>query len=281
MRYRITHATSYAYAEPVPLGHNVARLRPRDTAAQRCLRFEFSVAPSPAWRRDRIDFFGNHAIHFSLQEPHDGLSATAVSEVELAPPEPPSSSAPWEEALGRPDLRAFTFASPFVDPSPGLADYARPSFPPGRPLHQAALDLTARIHADFRYVPGATAVGTPAAEVMRTREGVCQDFAHLEIGCLRALGLAARYVSGYALTDPPPGQDRVPGVDASHAWLAVALPGAGWVDLDPTRGGIPAGTHVTIGWARDYGDLPPLKGVLLGGRGQSLKVSVDMVPLNP
>lgn len=279
MRVRITHATSYVYAEAVPLCHNVARIRPRDTATQRCLSYSLAITPLPAWRRDRLDFFGNHATHFSVQEPHEGLSVVAVGELELAPPGPRPVSGPWEEAVGRQDVLPFRFASPFVQPDAALADYARPSFPPGRPLIEAALDLTARIHADFRYVPGVTAVGTPAAEVLRTRQGVCQDFAHLQIGCLRALGLAARYVSGYALTDPPPGGLRVPGADASHAWLAVAVPGAGWVDLDPTRGGIPDGTHATIGWARDYGDLPPLKGVLLGGRGQSLKVAVDMLPL--
>jgi transglutaminase-like putative cysteine protease len=291
VRYQITHRTEYTYGETVPLCHNVARLRPRDLPRQTCLRHELAVSPAPAFRRDRLDFFGNHVSSFSLQEPHRGLSVTARSEVDVGAPVDGLvlPGVPWEEAVARlsmgpePELRAaraFVFASPRARHDAGLAGYARPSFPPGRPLAEAVLDLTRRIHDEFRFVPGVTSVGTTPEEVFRTREGVCQDFAHLEIACLRSMGLAARYVSGYVLTDPPAGSLRLPGADASHAWIAVHHPGFGWVDYDPTRGAMPGDAHVTAAWARDYDDVAPIKGVLIGGLNQTLKVAVDLVPLS-
>ena len=279
MRYRIRHATEFAYDEPVTLCHNVARLRPRACFGQVCTRFDLFLDPRPAYRRDRVDFFGNPATDFSLEEPHHRLSVVSELEVDLASAVAPPPGPPWESAVHPLEARAFAFSSPLAQTGRGPADYARVSFTPGRPLVEAALDLSGRIHADFRFVPGATTVGTPVDEVLRKREGVCQDFAHLEIACLRSLGLAARYVSGYALTDPPEGGERIPGGDASHAWLSVFIPGWGWLDVDPTRGRRPDATHATLGWGRDYADLPPLKGVLLGGSGQSLKVAVDMIPL--
>ena len=251
----------------------------------------WSLAPPPAFLRERVDFFGNHVASFSLQESHQGLSVTANSDVEVGPL-PDASQAPdltWEEAVAQlasaPDptlrsARAFVFPSPRAGPSPDLADYARPSFPPGRPLSEAILDLTRRIHDEFRFVPGATSVGTSTAEVFRSRKGVCQDFAHLEISCIRSLGLAARYVSGYVLTDPPAGSPRLEGADASHAWLSVHYPGTGWIDVDPTRGAIPGDTHITAAWARDYDDVAPIKGVLIGGWHQTLNVAVDLVPVS-
>ena len=290
MKYRIRHVTEYEYDEAVPLCQNVARLHPRDTHRQRCLSHELLVSPVPALRRDRIDFFGNPISCFSLQEPHSALSVAALSEVELGPADDPGTCAavPWEAAVAalasaeEPHARAarpFVFESPHVRHEAALAEYARPSFTPGRPLVESVLDLTRRIHAEFKFVAGATTVGTPVLDVLASREGVCQDFAHLEIGCLRSLGLAARYVSGYVRTKPAPGKERLVGVDASHAWLGMFLPGYGWLDFDPTHGAMPADAHITAAWARDYTDVAPLKGVLIGGRGQSLKVSVEVEPL--
>jgi transglutaminase-like putative cysteine protease len=194
----------------------------------------------------------------------------------------------WEEAKGilasgvDPEVRLarqFVFESPQIRHQPALADYARPSFAPGRLLSDSLLDLTARIHADFRFEKGSTSVGTPVMEVFQSREGVCQDFAHLQIACLRSLGLAARYVSGYIVTEPPPGQPRQPGADASHAWMSAFVPGTGWLDVDPTQGRMAGEDHITVAWARDYDDVAPLKGILLGGQQQSLRVAVDVVPV--
>lgn len=289
MKYTVVHTTEYSYGDPVPLCHNVARLRPRDSDRQTCLRHSLTIYPAPSVRRDRTDFFGNHATSFSVQKPHLKLVVTARSEVEVSAADLPGAlfPVPWEEAVGAlssprdPDARrarAFVFESPHILHDPALADYARPSFSPGRPLAECALDLTCRIHADFQFVKGTTGIGTPLAEVFRSRQGVCQDFAHIEIACLRSLGLAARYVSGYIVTEPPPGQPRLIGADASHAWLSTYLPGSGWLDLDPTQGTAPGDDHVTVAWARDYSDVAPLKGILLGGQQQSLRVAVDVLP---
>jgi len=290
VRYDIVHVTEYAYTDPVPLCHNVARLRPRDTDRQTCLRHELRITPVPAIHRDLRDLFGNPFASFSVQHPHLQLTVTALSEVEVAPPAGPDGLFPvtWEESVSLlasardADARAakaFVFESPQIRHDPDLALYAAPSFTPGRPLAEALLDLTHRIHADFRFVNGATMVGTPVKDVFLSRQGVCQDFAHLEIACLRSLGLAARYVSGYIVTEPPPGQPRQVGADASHAWVAAFIPGSGWLDLDPTQGKSADEGHITVAWARDYDDVAPLKGILLGGRQQSLRVAVDVVPI--
>jgi transglutaminase-like putative cysteine protease len=290
VKYEIIHVTEYSYAEAVPLCHNVARMRPRETDGQTCLRHELTVTPVPAILRERTDFFGNPVAAFSVQNPHLKLSVVARSEVDVHASSSSSGLFPmsWEEAVGvlssgrDPDARMarqFVFDSPQVRSDRVLAEYAGASFPAGRPLAEAVLDLTRRIHEDFRFAKGTTSVGTPVLEVFRSRQGVCQDFAHLEIACLRSMGLAARYVSGYILTEPPPGQPRQPGADASHAWVSVFNPGSGWMDVDPTQGGIAGLDHITVAWARDYDDLAPLKGILLGGLQQSLRVAVDVVPL--
>jgi transglutaminase-like putative cysteine protease len=290
VRYGIVHVTEYAYTDPVPLCHNVARLRPRDTERQTCLRHELTVSPAPAILRDHRDLYGNLFASFSVQNPHLKLTVTARSEVEVAAPAGAAGLFPttWEEAVailaeGRDPAaraaKAFVFESPQIRHDPELARYAAPSFAPGRPLTEALLDLTRRIHDDFRFVNGATTVGTPVLDVFRQRQGVCQDFAHLEIACLRSLGLAARYVSGYIVTEPPPGQPRQVGADASHAWVSAFIPGSGWLDVDPTQGTLADEGHLTVAWARDYDDVAPLKGILLGGRQQSLRVAVDVVPI--
>jgi len=290
VRYEIVHVTEYAYDEAVPLCHNVARLRPRETERQTCLRHDLNVSPSPVVFRERVDFFGNPVTSFSVQNTHVALSVTARSEVEVQSPSSPSGLFPmaWEEAVailatGRDPgvrlARQFVFESPRIRHDLALRDYAAPCFPPGRPLAEALLDLTQRIHADFRFQKGSTSVGSSVQEVFQSRQGVCQDFAHLQIGCLRSLGLAARYVSGYIVTEPPPGQPRQVGADASHAWISAFVPGTGWLDLDPTQGRMADEGHITVAWARDYDDVAPLKGILLGGRQQSLRVAVDVVPV--
>jgi transglutaminase-like putative cysteine protease len=301
MIYRVTHTTTYAYSEPVTLCHNLVHLTPRDTPGQKSRHHQLLVSPLPAVAKSHTDFFGNHAQFFTVQEPHKRLSVTARSSTHVTPIPPPDAhqTPPWEQtrAALETDHSAhgletyqFAFDSPYVKTSPELADYAAGSFPAGRPLLDALLDLTRRIHHDFRYDHTATTVATPIHEVLRLRRGVCQDFAHLQIGCLRSLGLAARYVSGYLLTNPPPGQQRLIGADASHAWLSVYCPvqeeGPGpwtagaWIDVDPTNNQIPSHKHITLAWGRDYDDVSPIKGVVLGGGDHSVAVGVDVALAN-
>lgn len=289
MKYRITHRTEYFYGETVPLCHNLIRLRPRDTATQVCVGYELATDPAPANQRDRVDFFGNHTTWMAIQQPHRKLSIRSKSEVEVTArsKEETSESPAWDEvpAMLRARLDAtslgvleYTFESPYVPKDAALADYARPSFPSGRALLECVTEFTRRIFKEFTFDRDATNISTPVLNVLESRRGVCQDFAHLAIGCLRSLGLAARYVSGYLATTPPPGKERLVGADASHAWISVFIPEIGWVDFDPTNGLIPAGDHITVGWARDYDDLSPVKGVMVGGDRHSLNYSVDVVP---
>jgi len=290
VKFRITHSTRYEYEESIPLSHNLVRLRPRDQGTQTCLSHELFVLPAPAVRTVGLDYFGNSVTWFSLQEPHMVLRIAAQSDVQVDPPvrQDFEQSMPWEQALqiliaapNRDTLsaRQFSFESPYIPLSPDLAEYARASFTPGRPFLQCLFDLTERIYKDFKFLPGSTAVGTPVADVLRLRRGVCQDFAHLQIGCLRSLGFAVRYVSGYIATQPPPGKERLVGADASHAWLSVFAPGFGWVDFDPTNGVMPSDSHITLAWGRDYEDVGPAKGILIGGKHHWLDVSVDVVSI--
>jgi transglutaminase-like putative cysteine protease len=290
MRYHVVHKTGYSYNDMVPLCYNEIRLTPRQTSRQSVVSHELRIHPVAAERHDRIDFFGNNVTWMAIQEPHRELLVHADSVVDVAPPPEPKDDMPWERAgdalSGRLDgealsARQYQFASPFVPRDERLADYARPSFAPGRPLVAAALDLTLRICHDFTFDSGATTIGTPVLQVLEHRHGVCQDFAHLEIGCLRSLGITARYVSGYVVTRPPPGKPRLVGADASHAWIAVFVPSIGWVDYDPTNGVIPSSEHLTLGWGRDFGDLSPVKGVMTGGRRHTLSYSVDIEPIPP
>ena len=289
MKYEVTHCTTYHYSEPVTLGHSSTHLTPRTLARQRCLANRLVILPVPSCLRSWTDYFGNEVTYFTVEEEHRELAVTAISEVAMETPQP-SAALPamaWEEARDAVrrhrdavDLSAapFAFDSPCILRDDRLASYAAMSFTPGCPLLEAALDLTGRIFHEFKYDPTATSVSTPTMEVFEKRRGVCQDFAHLEIGCLRSLGLAARYVSGYLLTDPRPGQPRLVGADASHAWLSVFCPGQGWIDLDPTNNVIPVMRHVTVAWGRDYGDVCPIKGIFLGGGSHWMTVAVDVVP---
>ncbi|PWV60141.1 transglutaminase family protein [Plasticicumulans acidivorans] len=292
MNYRVTHRTTYRYSGRVSLCHNEARLLPRETPSQFVGETKLVIEPKPAIYHERRDFFGNRVVYFSIQDLHQVLKVTATSHITGAPRVlPPDAASPaWDEVarvvrrlpeLGALEARQFMLESPFIRPSHELLDYARPSFAPDRPLLEAVLDLNRRIFKDFTYDPGFSTLATPLSQVLEERRGVCQDFAHLAIGCLRSLGLAARYVSGYLETLPPPGKERLVGADASHAWLAVFIPGLGWVDLDPTNDCLPGERHVTLAWGRDYSDVAPLKGVMIGGGTHALDVSVDVMPLRP
>jgi transglutaminase-like putative cysteine protease len=290
MKYRVSHTTVYHYSDPVPLGHNETHLTPRRCARQECPGNQMLIQPSPAIMETWSDYFGNLVSFFALEEDHEALTVTSTSTVEVFEPiyPLPAATPAWEsvrdalaEARDAESLAAvlFRFDSPYVRRHPRLTEYADVSFTPGRPLLEAALDLTGRIYREFKYDRTATRVNTPTLELFENRRGVCQDFAHLQIACLRSIGLAARYVSGYLLTDPPPGQARLVGADASHAWLSLYCPGAGWLDLDPTNNQMPGLRHVTIAWGRDYGDVCPIKGVVIGGGQHTMSVAVDVVPV--
>lgn len=289
MKYRISHRTVYRYGAPVSHCLNLAHLRPRDGGRQRCLEARLRVDPNPDLEREWNDFYGNWVWHFAVQRAHQTLAVTATSLVEVGPPPEPDPIArvmPWDQVPGHlqesrlegeQDARQYLLASPFVPLAPELRDFAAPSFPPGRPLAEAVADLTGRIHREFAYDPEFSTVATPLTQVLAARRGVCQDFAHLGIACLRGFGLPARYVSGYLETLPPPGRAKLQGSDASHAWFATYLPGCGWVDFDPTND-MPAGErHITVAWGRDYGDVAPLRGVVTGGGEHTLEVAVDVV----
>jgi len=282
MRYRITHTTEFLYEAPVGLCYNEARLLPRALPHQKVIAASLGITPPPRDRFDRLDFFGNRTSYFSIQEPHDTMVVTATSEVDVsAPVLPAAGSLPaWElvrERL-RNDLEgmSYTLESPMVAVDAQLLDYARPSFTPGRAIDEAVADLMQRIYTEFTYDPEFSSIATPLRDVMEHRSGVCQDFAHLAIGCLRSHGLAARYVSGYIETLPPPGKEKLVGADASHAWFSVSVPGVGWIDYDPTNNHRPRDQHITLAWGRDFADVTPLKGVAYGGGEHELKVAVDV-----
>jgi len=288
MRYAIRHLTRYRYDNAISLCHNEAHLLPRGTASQRVLSARLTVVPHPAERHERRDFFGNRTLYFSVESAHKEMLVTAESRVEVHPTPPSDADAtpPWElvprllqSERTEPHLDAAQYLadSPYAARSAELLAYARPSFPEGRPVLEAVTDLMGRIYTELTYDPHFTTIATPLDEVLEHKRGVCQDFAHLGIACLRSLGLPARYVSGYLETDPPPGQEKLEGADASHAWFAVFVPALGWVELDPTNNQIPGERHITVAWGRDFGDVTPLKGVMLGSGEHALEVGVDVV----
>ena len=288
-RYTVEHETRYRYRVPVAQSWQLAHLRPRTLPWQRLLAHELRIAPAPDERRDALDSFGNGVTHFSLHAAHAELRVSMRSAVEVGerPTAPVQSALSWEDVRsalqGMPpggDLLPALMTEPtrLVPWSDAAARYAEASFAPGRDWLEAAADLMHRIHADFVFEPGATSVGTSIDEVLRLRRGVCQDFAHLMIGCLRRQGLAARYMSGYLLTDPPPGRPRLLGADVSHAWVAAYAPGHGWVEFDPTNDRLADARYITLAWGADFADAVPLRGVLLGGRGQRMSVEVSVIP---
>lgn len=291
MIYDIVHRTSYAYQTPASFSQHLLRLTPRVDAEQRAIATEISVTPKPETLERDIDMFGNVEHLATVREPHDALEVVARSRVERSAPEGliADASAPWEEArdaaLGQRRLPAMT-AAPFAYPTAmteadiAIEDYAKRSLTPGRPVLAAAQELTARIFEDFEYAPGVTDAETPPAEAFAAGKGVCQDFAHVMLAALRAYRVPARYVSGYLRTVPPEGEARLQGADASHAWISVWDPVFSWVDFDPTNNAMPGQDHIALAWGRDYADVAPVSGLVIGAGAQSLNVSVDVAPLS-
>ena len=299
MLLHVTHETRYAYSPPVETAQHLAHLKPRTTLSQRLVSHALTVSPKPAQRSESPDVYGNARAFFALDSTHEELVVTAESVVETSPPLLSPAAArelPWEEVRerfryakgARFDAAAeFVFPSHYVPRHDDFAAYARPSFAPGRPLFDAAMDLALRMYADFTYESNSTEINTPAIDALAQRRGVCQDFAHIMIACLRSLSLPARYVSGYLLTQPPPGQPRLVGADASHAWVSVYLPGEAmgdgggdgeWVDFDPTNGRTSGEDYVTVAIGRDFSDVSPMRGVLRGGAQHTLDVAVTVRP---
>ncbi len=286
---QVRHETTTRYATRVEVACHVAYLFPQTNERQRLEECELDINPAPTKKTSSRDMFGNVRTCFALYAPHDELQVTSVSRVRLlsVPMQESTESAPWEDVVRRLRYAAgavfepateFVYASPFVPLLGALRDYAAASFSTQRPYLDAAIGLMHRIHADFVYESGVTEISTPLTEVFKQRRGVCQDFAHVMLGCLRALGLPARYVSGYLLTKAPPGQPRLLGADASHAWVSVWCPHLGWNDLDPTNDVRVASSHVTLAVGRDYGDVMPLRGVIQGGGEHTLSVAVSVIP---
>jgi transglutaminase-like putative cysteine protease len=312
VKYRITHTTLYHYSQSVGLCQNEAKLQPRNFWRQHCHNSRFDIEPTPVDFRERIDFFGNRVAYFAIQQPHTQLIVTAISEVTIFPRQKTLdlfNQMTWEQVRGLLqettlqaqsqsqqgqsqiqiqnqdqtleilDAKQYVLDSPMVTITPELANYAQSSFLPNRTLVDVVHDLMQCIYKDFTYDPAFTTIATPLSEVLSFRRGVCQDFAHLAIGCLRAYGIAARYISGYVETLPEPGKQRLVGADASHAWFSVYIPGIGWLDFDPTNNTVPLNQHITLAWGRDYADVTPLKGIAFGGGQHTLSVSVDVLRL--
>ena len=287
MIFDVSHRTAYAYGRPVLQSQHLLHLAPREGARQRVLRHGLLIEPAPSAQVERFDYFGNSTTILTVDDEHTELVIHARSTVEVRAPDLPipALSAPWEAVASRArrskgeidvGVLQFVSASRHTRIGAEVLSYARPSFPPQRPILDATLDLTRRIYVDFTFDSTATDISTPVSHVLQERRGVCQDFAHLALTCLRGLGLPARYVSGYLLTYPPPGMQKLQGSDASHAWISVWAPEVGWVDFDPTNGVIPTDEHVTVACGRDYDDVSPISGVLLGGGRQTMVVAVDV-----
>ena len=292
MRYRVRHSTHYSYTARVTSCYNVAYVLPRDTRRQKCISSRVTVSPQPAIARSRTDYFGNQAYHFEIQRPHKELVITVESEIRVSQPGQGLNldlGISYEQALNqiRDDrakqtlnAREYLLDSPMVEATDELAEYAKPSFILDRPLKSCVADLTSRIFNDFTYDPDFTTIATPLAEVLEHRRGVCQDFAHLQVGCLRAVGIPAKYVSGYIETLPAPGEEKLVGADATHAWVAYFCPDEGWVEFDPTNDTAANNQHIVTALGRDYLDVTPVKGVIFGGgKNPQLSVSVDVARL--
>ncbi|MCW2494353.1 transglutaminase family protein [Jatrophihabitans sp.] len=294
--YRVIHATQYSYSDDVSVSYGRAHLLPRalgspggagsmaGSGGQVVLTSDLDVDPGADELRSHTDFFGNVSTYYVVRQTHRALRVTATSDVRIdrvAPTVDELDTMTWESVRDRladdVEARSFVLPSPLIEAHPAVAAYAADTFAPGRPLGTTLVELIERIHTDFDYVSGSTTVKTTLSEVLEKRRGVCQDFAHLAVGCLRAVGLPARYVSGYLETQPPPGQPKLQGADASHAWAALRLPGLDWVDLDPTNNQLVDARYVVAGWGRDYSDVPPLKGVIMtDAKKSTLTVSVDV-----
>lgn len=289
MRYKVKHETKYTYAARVSHCYNLANLTPRNTDRQRCISSQITVSPRAIHSRKQIDYFGNENFHFEIQSPHKELSIIAESEIEVQSAQldfTVDKGISYGDALNYLaqsksevviDAKEFCLDSPMIKVTEALKQYARPSFSKEKSLYSCVKDLTSRIFNEFSYTPGFTSIATPLSDVLAHKKGVCQDFAHLEVGCLRAMGIPAKYVSGYMETLPPPGQEKLVGADATHAWVAYFSPEANWIEFDPTND-VQAGVqHIVTAQGRDYHDVTPLKGVIFGGgEDPILDVSVDV-----
>lgn len=291
IHFLVKHTTHYKYAARVTRCYNLANVIPRDTARQRCLKNRVTLSPLPATTHKRTDYFGNKTFHFEIQKPHTELIITAESEVQISNKDHELNldlGVSYHEALeylGKVnkqetiEAREFLLNSPMVECSEALADYARPSFTRDRSLKSCVSELTTRIFKEFAYDPQFSTIATPLTEVLKHKKGVCQDFAHLQVGCLRSMGIPAKYVSGYIETLPKPGEQKLVGADATHAWIAYFCPEEGWIEFDPTNDVLADsdGQHIVTAFGRDYYDVTPVKGVIFGG-GESpvLSVSVDV-----
>jgi len=292
-RYQITHETDYHYAAAVPHSQQLLHLRPRPLAYQRLLRHELHITPPPSRETTAFDYFGNPSTLLEFTRPHLRLSVSAETRIEVMPRANCDfrASPPWEQVVrrcvysGRPvtspglmEALAFRQESPFVRIKHMFSAFAADCFTPERPLLEAANALMRKINDEFVFDVEATQIATPLAQVLEEKRGVCQDFAHLMLSSLRSLGLPARYVSGYLLTEPPPGQERMVGADASHAWVALYCPENGWVEFDPTNAVLPGTQHITLAWGRDFSDVSPLRGIILGGGEHGMDVRVTVMP---
>lgn len=287
MLYSVEHTTKYQYHEQVSLCHNIAALTPRNTDKQICRSFNIIISPLPEILEEHTDFFGNKLYYFVVEQEHSALTVTVKSQIEkiittdIPTPYPEQS---WEavrdmllaSAGELMDEKQFTHPTDITAATEEIKNYAGLSFPPGKPLYEAVFHLISRIYTDFSFTPGFTTISTPLSVVMKEKKGVCQDFAHLAISCIHSMGLPARYISGYLETLAPAGKEKLTGVDASHAWIAVFIPGMGWVDFDPTNNQVATEQYITIGWGRDYFDVIPLKGVIISSSSHELSVSVDV-----
>lgn len=287
MKYSVTHITRYDYQTPTALCHNIVVQMPATLPFQRIKSYEYHIFPEPNYLAVRKDFFDNEFIYFSVQKTHQKLLVESKSEVELDMPpwagNAPENSEPWEEVAAwlqtvqaMNDIRQFYLESAYVRFIPGVRDYALQSFTPRRPIMEAMLDLVQRIYRDFKFTPGFTDISTPLEEVFKSKKGVCQDFAHFSLACLRSLGLAARYVSGYIETIPPPGKPKLAGADASHAWTSLYIPSLGWVEFDATNNLLVKDQHIRVAFGRDFSDVVPLKGIVYSNGNQKMVVSVDV-----
>jgi transglutaminase-like putative cysteine protease len=291
MKYRVTHITKYDYQTPTALCHNIVVQSPARLPFQQVKSYKYNIFPEPNYLATRKDFFDNEFIYFSVQKTHQKLLVESKSEVEIGLPAwanlDSKQTEPWEDVVSwlqttdaMNDIRQFYLESTYVSFIPGVKEYALASFTPGRPIMDAMLDLNKRINNDFKFTPGFTDISTPLEEVFKHRKGVCQDFAHFSLACVRSLGLAAKYVSGYIETIPPPGKPKMVGADASHAWNAIYIPSIGWVEFDATNNLLVKDQHIRVAFGRDFGDIVPLKGIVYSNGGQKMVVTVDVSRLS-
>jgi len=287
MKYHVNHITDYIYDSPASLCHNIMFQIPHDFSFQKVLHYGYSIYPSPSFETLRTDFFDNKYLYFSIERTHKKLTVVSESQLELTEPAwmktNPADTQPWElvvnwlkstEAMN--DIRQFYLESDHVKFIEGVREYALESFKPGRPIMEAMLELNSRIFKDFKFTPGFTDISTPLDKVFEYKKGVCQDFAHFALACVRSVGLAARYMSGYIETLPPPGKPKLIGADASHAWIALYIPGLDWVEFDATNNLLVSDKHLRVAVGRDFADITPLKGIVYSAGSQKMRVSVDV-----